>query len=99
MLSVVSRLKVGQRLTIGGGLLCLLAAALAGIGYQEIRNLRARLEAVPQAMTTRVELAEWQGNTAANAGRVVAVLRASDADLAARRSARQPHAGQPPDKY
>jgi methyl-accepting chemotaxis protein len=77
-------LKVGQRLVIGSGVLCLLAGILAAIGYAEIRDLRDRLGAVPEAMSTRVALAQWQGQTATNAARVVAILRSSDAELGAR---------------
>jgi methyl-accepting chemotaxis protein len=81
---VLSRLKVGQRLVIGSGMLCVLAGVLTGIGYLEIRSLRARLDAVPEALSTRVALSQWQGETATNAARTIAILRSGDATLGER---------------
>jgi len=37
-------LKIGQKLILGSGMLCVLAGALAWIGYREILILRAQLE-------------------------------------------------------
>ncbi|MGE5639950.1 MAG: methyl-accepting chemotaxis protein, partial [Clostridia bacterium] len=51
------------------------------IGYQEILNLRKQLDAVPAMVTSRVTLSEWQGQTAVNAARAVAILRSSDPAL------------------
>src|SRR3954468_22409060 len=82
--TVLSRLKVGQRLVIGSGMLCLLAGVLAGIGYLEIGSLRARLDVVPDAIGLRVALSRWQGETATNAARAVAILRSGDVTLGER---------------
>ena len=76
-----NNLKVGQRLVIGSGLLCVLAGALAWIGYREIQSLRTQLDAVPEMIGTRVALTEWQGATATNAARVVAILKSNDVAL------------------
>src|SRR6266545_3477470 len=62
-------------------MLCLLAALLAWIGYREIQNMRVQLDAVPEMIGTRVALSEWQGATATNAARVVAILRSNDPAL------------------
>jgi len=75
------KLRVGHRLVIGSGVLCLLAGLLAGIGYREIAELRAQLVSVPEMLSTRVALAEWQGATASNAARTVAILRSADVAL------------------
>jgi methyl-accepting chemotaxis protein len=75
-------LKVGQRLVLGSGLLCILAGLLAWTGYREIQSLRHQLELVPEMVSTRVMLNDWQGNTQTNAARTVAILRSSDAKLA-----------------
>ena len=77
-----SKLKVGQRLFIGSALLCLLAALLAWIGYREIQQLRIELDGVPELVDTRVTLTSWQGQTATNAARALAILRTSDVGLA-----------------
>ncbi|MGE5640314.1 MAG: hypothetical protein ACM30H_09470, partial [Clostridia bacterium] len=66
---MLNRLKVGQKLILGSGMLCVLAGLLAWIGYQEILNLRKQLDAVPAMVTSRVTLSEWQGQTAVNAAR------------------------------
>ena len=76
-----NKLKVGQRLFIGSALLSVLAGALAFIGYREIQALRAQLDGVPEIMSTRVMLSEWQGQTGTNAARAVAILRSSDNSL------------------
>ncbi len=78
---MLNNLKVGQRLVIGSGMLCVLAGLLAWIGYREIQSLRAQLDAVPEMISTRVALSEWQGATGTNAARVVAILRSNDAAL------------------
>src|SRR5882672_1053363 len=62
-------------------MLCLLAGLLAWIGYREIQSLRTQLDAVPEMIGTRVALSEWQGATATNAARVVAILRSNDQAL------------------
>src|SRR5258708_21500786 len=62
-------------------MLCLLAGLLAWIGYREIRSLRTQLDAVPEMIGTRVALSEWQGATATNAARVVAILKSNDVAL------------------
>ena len=77
-------LKVGQRLILGSAMLCVLAVLLAWIGYREIQSLRGQLESVPEMVSTRVMLSEWQGMTATNAARAVALLRSSDPTLAER---------------
>ena len=77
-----SKLKVGQRLFIGSALLCLLAALLAWIGYREIQQLRIELDGVPDLIDTRVTLTSWQGQTATNAARALAILKTSDVGLA-----------------
>jgi methyl-accepting chemotaxis protein len=77
-----NKLKVGQRLIIGSGLLCILAGALAWIGYREIQSLRHQLDSVPDMVSTRIALSAWQSNTLLNAARNVAVLRSSDPKLA-----------------
>jgi methyl-accepting chemotaxis protein len=79
---MISNLKVGHRLIVGSGLLCVLAGALAFIGYREIQNLRAQLDAVPEMVSTRVMLNDWQGQTGKNAARAAAILRSSDPSLA-----------------
>jgi methyl-accepting chemotaxis protein len=78
---MINKLKVGQRLIVGSGLLCLLACALAWIGYREILNLRTQLDAVPEMVSSRIALSEWQGHTDENNARVVAILRSSDGSL------------------
>jgi methyl-accepting chemotaxis protein len=77
-----SKLKVGHRLIIGSSLLCILAAALASIGYREIHSLRLQLEQVPVMVSTRIMLNNWQANTTLNAARNMAVLRSTDPKLA-----------------
>lgn len=72
------RLKVGHRLVLGSGLLCLLAGLLGWTGYREIQSLRAKLDAVPQVVAVRLMLNEWQGNVTLNAARTVAILRSAD---------------------
>jgi methyl-accepting chemotaxis protein len=74
-------LKVGQRLVLGSGLLCLLAGLLGWTGYREIQNLRAKLDATPEMVSVRLMLNEWQGNLTLNAARTVAVLRTTDPKL------------------
>jgi len=76
-----NKLKVGQRLILGSGLLCILAGLLAWTGYREIQSLRKQLEAVPEMVSTRVMLNEWQGNSTLNAARTVAILRTTDPKL------------------
>ena len=78
---MLNNLKVGQRLVIGSGMLCLLACLLAWIGYREIDSLRVQLATVPETVSTHVALSEWQGHTRTNAARAVAILRSSDAAL------------------
>src|SRR4051812_14243760 len=75
-------LKVGQRLILGSGMLCLLAGLLAWIGYREINILRIQMESVPAMVSTRVMLNDWQGQTATNAARAAAILRSGDISLA-----------------
>ena len=77
-------LKVGQRLILGSGMLCVLAGLLAWIGYREIVSLRSQLEGVPEMVSTRVMLSDWQGMTATNSARAVALLRSDDPALAER---------------
>jgi methyl-accepting chemotaxis protein len=79
---MLKNLKVGQRLIFGSGLLCILAALLAWTGYREIQSLRGKLDAVPEMVSTRVMLNDWQANTTLNAARTVAILRSSDPKLA-----------------
>ena len=74
-------LKVGHRLVLGSGLLCILAGLLAWTGYREIQSLRTNLEAVPEMVGVRLMLNEWQGNTTLNAARTVAILRSTDPKL------------------
>ena len=81
---MLGKLKVGQRLVIGSALLCLLAGALAGIGYREIATLRVQLQAALEAIGNRAALREWQGSVATNAARTVAILRSDDPKLAER---------------
>jgi len=81
---MLGKLKVGQRLVIGSVLLCLLAGALAGIGYREIANLRVQLQAALEAIGNRAALREWQGSVSTNAARTVAILRSDDPRLAER---------------
>jgi methyl-accepting chemotaxis protein len=78
---MLNKMKVGQRLMLGSGVLCILAALLAWIGYKEIESLRRQLDAVPEMVSTRVMLADWQGNSAVDAARTVAILRSSDFTL------------------
>ena len=79
---MLKNLKVGQRLILGSGLLCVLAGLLAWTGYREIQSLRVQLDAVPEMVSTRVMLNDWQGNTTLNAARTMAILRSSDPKLA-----------------
>ena len=79
---MLNRLKVGHKLLLGCGMLCLLAGLLAWIGYREIMMLRGQLENVPEMISTRVTLSEWQGQTGINAARAVAILRSTDPALA-----------------
>ena len=81
---MLNRLKVGQRLVIGCSILCVLAGALALIGYREIGNLRFQLRAALEAMGNRAALREWQGSTSTNAARTVAILRSDDPRLGER---------------
>ena len=78
---MISNLKVGHRLILGSGLLCVLAGLLAWTGYREIHSLRVQLDAVPEMVGNRVMLNDWQGNTTLNAARTVAILRSSDPKL------------------
>jgi len=77
----MKNLNIGKRLALGSGLLCLLAATLAWIGYQQIDSLRGQIDAVPELVDTRLALAEWQGQTSSNAARTVAILRSDDVAL------------------
>lgn len=79
---MLNRLKVGQKLMLGCGMLCLLAGLLAWIGYREIMMMREQLDAVPDMVSTRLLLNDWQGNSATNAARAAAILRSSDLSLA-----------------
>jgi methyl-accepting chemotaxis protein len=72
---------VGHRLILGSGLLCILAGLLAWTGYREIHSLRVQLDAVPDMVSNRVMLNDWQANTTLNAARTVAILRSSDPKL------------------
>jgi methyl-accepting chemotaxis protein len=78
---MLKNMKVGQRLLLGCGLLCVLAGLLAWTGYREIESLRAKLDTVPEMVSTRVMLNDWQANTTLNAARTVAILRSSDPKL------------------
>jgi methyl-accepting chemotaxis protein len=78
---MISNLKVGHRLILGSGLLCILAGLLAWTGYREIHSLRVQLDAVPDMVSNRVMLNDWQANTTLNAARTVAILRSSDPKL------------------
>jgi methyl-accepting chemotaxis protein len=75
---MINRLKVGQRLFFGSAVLCLLAASVALIGYVQIQQLHVQLDGVPEMVSTRVMLSEWQGQTGTNAARAVAILKTSD---------------------
>src|SRR3954471_16153439 len=79
---VLDQMKVGHRLMLGSAMLCVLAGLLAWIGYREIVILRVQLEAVPEVVSARVTLSEWQGPTRPNAARAVAILRSNDPALA-----------------
>ena len=79
---MIKNLKVGQRLILGSGLLCVLAGLLAWTGYREIQSLRGKLDGVPEMVSTRVMLNDWQANSTLNAARTVAILRSSDPKLA-----------------
>jgi methyl-accepting chemotaxis protein len=79
---MLNRMKVGHRLILGSGMLCVLAGLLAWIGYREIISLRTQMEAVPEMVTMRVTLGDWQGQTGTNAARAVAILRSNDPTLA-----------------
>ena len=74
-------LKIAARFAVGSAAFCLLTAALAGVGNWQVQSLRSRLDAVPGVVDTRLALAEWQGETAMNAARTVAILRSGDSAL------------------
>jgi methyl-accepting chemotaxis protein len=76
-----SNMTIGRRFALAGAVLSVLAGIVAWMGYRQLDAMRARLDAVPAAMEIRTALQQWQGDTAANAARTVAVLRSSDARL------------------
>lgn len=84
---MLRNLTIGKRFIAASALLCVLAALLAAVGYAEIRALRGRLVAVPALIDTRLAVAQWQGETASNAARTVAVLRSADTELGAKLNA------------
>jgi methyl-accepting chemotaxis protein len=75
------KMTIARRFALAGAALCVLAGIIAWMGYRQLDAVRARLEAVPAAIETRTALKEWQGDTAANAARTVAILRSADATL------------------
>jgi len=75
------QLTIAARFAVGGAVLCLLMVLLTALGYWQIEALRKRLDAVPAMLDTRVAVTEWQGETAMNAARTVAIVRAADGGL------------------
>jgi methyl-accepting chemotaxis protein len=84
---MLQNMKIGQRLAPCGGLLSVFICAVAWTGGQQIVALRAQIDAVPRLVETERLLAQWQGVTAANAARTVALLRSADTTLGAKMSA------------
>ena len=79
---MLGKLSIAGRFALAGAILCALALALAATGYWQIASLRGQVEEIPQLMDVRVAMGDWQGETAANAARTVAILRSEDANLA-----------------
>jgi len=79
---MLSRLNIRARFALASIVLCALAALLAFTGYWQIRSLRAQVDDIPELLEVRLAMAAWQGETAANAARTVAILRSDDAELA-----------------
>jgi methyl-accepting chemotaxis protein len=74
-------MTIAQRFALGGVALCVLAGIIAWMGYRQLDGMRVRLDAVPAAVEVRTALQQWQGETAANAARTVAILRSTDSSL------------------
>jgi methyl-accepting chemotaxis protein len=84
---MLQNMKISQRIAIGVGVLFLFMCGFAWIVAQQVLTLRAQIDAVPTLVETERLLAQWQGMTAANAARTVAVLRSADTALGAKLSA------------
>src|SRR5262249_23022121 len=74
-------MKIATRFAAASAALCLLTGALAGVGYWQISKLRGNLNDIPELLSVRVTIAEWQGETEVNAARTIAILRSNDSAL------------------
>src|SRR5262245_3855805 len=79
---MLKNLNIGRRFALAGAILSILTLILAATGYWQIASLRAQVNDIPELLEVRLAMAEWQGETAANAARTVAILRSEDAALA-----------------
>jgi methyl-accepting chemotaxis protein len=79
---MLGRLNIRARFALASVVLCTLAGLLAFTGYWQIHSLRAQVDDIPELLEVRLVMAGWQGETAANAARTVAILRSDDPELA-----------------
>jgi len=79
---MLGKLNIRARFALASVVLCTLAALLALTGYWQIHGLRAQVDDIPELLEVRLAMAQWQGETAANAARSVAIVRSEDGELA-----------------
>jgi methyl-accepting chemotaxis protein len=75
-------LSIAARFALASAALCALTLFLALTGYWQIASLRAQIDEIAELLEVRLAMADWQGETAVNAARTVAILRSEDPALA-----------------
>ncbi len=75
------RMNLSKRISLVFALLGVIVTGIAVLGGWQIIELRSQANAVTTRIAMRMSLTEWQGQTAVNAARTVAILKSSDAEL------------------
>ena len=78
---MIKNLKLCTRMGAVFALLALGALTIGALGGSQIWALQGEIAAVPSLLDVRGAMSEWQGQTALNAGRTVAILTSDDQAL------------------
>jgi methyl-accepting chemotaxis protein len=78
---MLQNLKLRTRMSVVFAIFAMGALAIGALGAWQIRALQGEIATVPALLDVRGAMTEWQGQTALNAGRTVAILTSEDQAL------------------